>query len=91
MNEPARETQRSIECEVRIADADLFQRSDDAIEIGHVGHGTDAYTIHAAARDHIIAHEDFSVAPVSKLLRQALGIGGIGERTRLDEQCRHRG
>jgi len=85
MNEPVRETQRSIECEMRIADAYLFQRGDDAIEIGHVRHGTDSYTIHAAACDHIIAHDDLSVSPVSKLLRQALRIGGIGERAGLNE------
>jgi len=90
VNEPVQETGCSIEREVRIVDPDLFQRCDDAIEIGDVRHGTDSYTIHAAASDDIIANEHLSIAPTLKLLRQALCIGGVGEGARLNEQCGNR-
>ena len=40
-----------VERQMRIIDADALERSDDAIELRDVRHGTDAHSIHAAARD----------------------------------------
>ena len=45
-----------IEREMRIADAGSLQRGDDAVEFRDVGYRADAYPVHPAARDPVVAH-----------------------------------
>src|ERR1700722_12502745 len=81
----------SVEREMRIANARLLQRSDDTIEIGHARHGTDAHTIHPAAPDDIISHEDLAVAAAAQFLGETFSIDRVGEGARLNEERADRG
>ena len=71
---------------MRIVDAGPLERGDHAVEVRDVGHGADAHSIHSAARDHIVAHEDFAQAAAAQFFRQAFGVRGVGEGAGLDEQ-----
>src|ERR1700722_6466409 len=75
-----------IEREMRIADAGPLQRGDDAVEFRDVGYRADAYPVHPAARDPIVAHEDLAEAAAAQFFRQALRIRRVGERAGLHEQ-----
>ena len=59
---------------MRIADAGPVQCGDDPVEIRHVRDGPDTNTIHAPARDHIIAHEDLPITAIAKFLSQLLRV-----------------
>src|SRR5258708_7648240 len=76
-----------IEREMRVIDAGPLQRGDDAVELRDVGYGSDAYSVHSAARDLIVAHEDLAVAAAAQILRQAFGVRRVGKRAGLHEQC----
>ena len=71
--------------------AGAFQCGDDAIEFRHVGHRAYAHSIHLAAGDDIVAHENLAVLAAAQFGRQALGIGGVGEGAGLNEEWRTSG
>src|SRR5882762_7190031 len=75
-----------VEREMCIVDAGPLQRGDHAVELRDAGHGPDAYPIHSAARDLIVAHGDLAIAAAAQFLRQAFRICGVGERAGLYEQ-----
>ena len=75
-----------IEGEVGIIDTNPFQRGDHAVELSDIGHGSDAYPIHSAPGDLIVAHEYLAVTAAAQFLRQPFGIRGVGERAGLHEQ-----
>src|SRR5580692_11167117 len=91
----------SIEREMRVSDAGTLERGDQAVELCDVAHRSDTHSIHPAARDLIIAHENLAVAAAAQFFRHALRIRRVGEGAGLDEQrgarssgtrslCRHR-
>src|SRR5882757_4997677 len=83
-----RGNRRSIERQMSIMDAGARQRCDDAIVFSDVGYGTDAHSIHSAARDFIVAHEYLAVAAPAQFLHQPLGVLGIAECAGLNEKRR---
>ena len=68
-----------VQCEMRIGDARTLERGDDPVELGYIGHRSDADAIHSAPREHVIAHEDFAQVVAAQFLCQALRIRGVGE------------
>jgi len=69
-----------------IIDADAAQRSDDAIELSDAGHGTDADSIHPAARNFIVAYEYLAVAAAAQFFHQPFGVLRIAECAGLNEE-----
>ena len=63
-----------IECQMRVVDSRSLQRGDQTIELRDVGHRSDPYPVHSAARDLIVAHEDLAVAAAAQLISEALRI-----------------
>src|SRR5882757_6568478 len=77
-----------IEREMRIADAGSLQRGDDAVEFRDVGYRADAYPVHPAARDPVVAHEDLAEGAAAQFFRQVWRIRRVGNRAGLHK---HRG
>src|ERR1700693_4880696 len=75
-----------IERETRIVDSGPLQRGDDAVELRDVGHRSDSYAVHSAARDLIFAHEHLAEAAAAQLFGQAFRVRRVGERAGLHEQ-----
>ena len=51
---------------MNVVDADALESRDDAIEFGHARNGTDAYSVHPAARNFIIAYEYLAIAAAAQ-------------------------
>src|ERR1700733_10930248 len=57
---------RSVEREMRVADAGPLERRDHAIELRDVGHGSDADAVHSASRGLIVAPENLAQVPAAQ-------------------------
>ena len=63
-----------IERQMSIVDSRSLQCRDHAIELRDIGHRSDPYPVHSAARNLIVANEHLAVAAAAQLISEALRI-----------------
>ena len=69
-----------------IVHADALESRDNAIEFGHTRNRTDAYSVHSAARNFVIAYEYLAITAAAQFLHQPLGVLRIAESACLNEE-----